>query len=101
DTLHPVRQGRLGAGASGEVGGDPADAARRPLAGGAGSRPVGTSELPIEEGRGGEDAKHRSARDGMSLHVFANIVTPYGTAANNHGETEGNVTTLQKLIWMG
>jgi CRISPR-associated protein Cst2 len=35
------------------------------------------------------------------LHVFANIVTPYGTAANNRGETEGNVTTLQKLIWMG
>jgi CRISPR-associated protein Cst2 len=37
----------------------------------------------------------------MALHVFANIVTPYGTAANNRGETEGNVTTLQKLIWMG
>jgi CRISPR-associated protein Cst2 len=37
----------------------------------------------------------------MSLHVFASIVTPYGTAANNRGETEGNVTTLQKLIWQG
>jgi CRISPR-associated protein Cst2 len=37
----------------------------------------------------------------MSLHIFANIVTPYGTAANNRGETEGNVTTLQKLIWLG
>ena len=37
----------------------------------------------------------------MSLHVFANIVTPFGTAANNRGETEGNVTTLQKLIWYG
>lgn len=37
----------------------------------------------------------------MTLHVFANIVTPYGTAANNRGENEGNVTTLQKLIWMG
>src|SRR3954452_15330613 len=37
----------------------------------------------------------------MSLHVFANIVTPFGTAANNRGETEGNITTLQKLIWMG
>lgn len=35
----------------------------------------------------------------MSLHVFANIVTPYGTAANNRGENEGNVTTLQKLMW--
>lgn len=37
----------------------------------------------------------------MSLHVFANIVTPYGTAANNRSETEGNITTLQKLIWQG
>lgn len=37
----------------------------------------------------------------MSLHVFASFVTPYGTAANNRAETEGNITTLQKLIWMG
>src|ERR1044071_7434434 len=37
----------------------------------------------------------------MSLHVFANIVTPFGTAANNRAETDGNITTLQKLIWMG
>ena len=37
----------------------------------------------------------------MSLHVFANIVTPFGTAANNRAETEGNITTLQKLIWQG
>ncbi len=37
----------------------------------------------------------------MSLHIFANIVTPFGTAANNRGETEGNITTLQKLIWHG
>ncbi|GIW92992.1 MAG: type I-B CRISPR-associated protein Cas7/Cst2/DevR [Pirellulaceae bacterium] len=37
----------------------------------------------------------------MSLHVFANIVTPYGTAANNRAETEGNITTLQKIIWQG
>ena len=37
----------------------------------------------------------------MSLHVFANIVTGFGTAANNRGETEGNITTLQKLIWKG
>lgn len=35
----------------------------------------------------------------MSMHVFANVVTPFGTAANNRGETEGNITTLQKLIW--
>jgi CRISPR-associated protein Cst2 len=37
----------------------------------------------------------------MAVHVFANIVTPFGTAANNRGETEGNITTLQKVIWMG
>ncbi len=37
----------------------------------------------------------------MTLHVFANIVTPFGTAANNRGETPGNTTTLQKLIWHG
>jgi len=37
----------------------------------------------------------------MSLHVFANIVTSYGTAANNRAETDGNITTLQKLIWQG
>jgi CRISPR-associated protein Cst2 len=37
----------------------------------------------------------------MSLHVFANFVTPFGTAANNRGETEGNITTLQKVLWMG
>jgi CRISPR-associated protein Cst2 len=37
----------------------------------------------------------------MSLHIFANLVTPFGTAANNRAETEGNITTLQKLIWQG
>ena len=37
----------------------------------------------------------------MSLHVFASIVTPFGTAANNRSETEGNITTLQKILWMG
>lgn len=37
----------------------------------------------------------------MSLHVFANVLTPFGTASNNRGETEGNTTTLQKLIWHG
>jgi len=37
----------------------------------------------------------------MSLHVFANFVTPFGTAANNRAETEGNTTTLQKLLWQG
>lgn len=37
----------------------------------------------------------------MSLHVFANFVTPFGTAANNRAENEGNITTLQKLLWLG
>ena len=37
----------------------------------------------------------------MSLHVFANFVTQFGTAANNRAENEGNITTLQKLLWMG
>lgn len=37
----------------------------------------------------------------MTVHIFAAVVTGYGTAANNRGETEGNTTTLQKLIWKG
>lgn len=37
----------------------------------------------------------------MALHVFGAIVTGYGCAANNRGETEGNITTLQKLLWKG
>lgn len=37
----------------------------------------------------------------MSLHVFGAIVTANGTAANNRGLTEGNITTLQKLVWNG
>jgi CRISPR-associated protein Cst2 len=37
----------------------------------------------------------------VSLHIFAAVVTPHGTAANNRGENEGNITTLQKLIWQG
>jgi CRISPR-associated protein Cst2 len=35
----------------------------------------------------------------MTLHVFGAIVTGHGTAANNRGITEGNITTLQKLLW--
>lgn len=35
----------------------------------------------------------------MSKHLFGLIVTPYGAAANNRGESEGNITTLQKLLW--
>src|SRR5205085_3026405 len=37
----------------------------------------------------------------MSKHLHGLIVTPYGVAANNRGENEGNITTLQKLLWKG
>ena len=37
----------------------------------------------------------------MSRHLFGIIVTPFGTAANNRGENEGNITTLQKMLWHG
>lgn len=37
----------------------------------------------------------------MSLHIFGAIITHHGTAANNRAETEGNITTLQKLLWFG
>ena len=37
----------------------------------------------------------------MSKHLFGLVATPYGTAANNRGETEGNITTLQKILWKG
>jgi len=37
----------------------------------------------------------------MTKHIHGTIVTQYGVAANNRGENEGNVTTLQKLIWKG
>ena len=35
----------------------------------------------------------------MSTHVFGAVVTAQGIAANNRGENEGNITTLQKLLW--
>jgi CRISPR-associated protein Cst2 len=35
----------------------------------------------------------------MSKHLFGSIVTGYGPAANNRGENDGNITTLQKLFW--
>jgi CRISPR-associated protein Cst2 len=37
----------------------------------------------------------------MTFHLFGNVLTGYGTAANNRGENEGNITTLQKLLWKG
>jgi len=35
----------------------------------------------------------------MSTHIHATILTAHGVAANNRGLTEGNITTLQKLVW--
>jgi CRISPR-associated protein Cst2 len=37
----------------------------------------------------------------MTKHLFGLVVTPHGTAANNRGENEGNIATLQKLLWNG
>jgi CRISPR-associated protein Cst2 len=37
----------------------------------------------------------------MTMHLFGAVVTADGVAANNRGETEGNLTTLQKLLWNG
>lgn len=37
----------------------------------------------------------------MTLHVFGAILTPEGIAANNRGESDGNITTLQKILWKG
>jgi CRISPR-associated protein Cst2 len=37
----------------------------------------------------------------MGKHLFGLIVTDHGTAANNRGESEGNITTLQKILWNG
>lgn len=34
-------------------------------------------------------------------HLFGNFLTHYGIAANNRGENEGNLATLQKVIWKG
>jgi CRISPR-associated protein Cst2 len=37
----------------------------------------------------------------MTIHIHAAVVTTHGTASNNRGVTEGNTTTLQKLVWNG
>jgi CRISPR-associated protein Cst2 len=37
----------------------------------------------------------------MGKHLFGLIVTDHGPAANNRGESEGNITTLQKILWNG
>jgi len=37
----------------------------------------------------------------MAKHLFGLVVTHHGTAANNRGETDGNISTLQKILWKG
>ncbi len=37
----------------------------------------------------------------MAKHLFGIVVTAHGIAANNRAETEGNITTLQKILWKG
>lgn len=37
----------------------------------------------------------------MSKHLFGIIATHHGAAANNRGTNDGNITTLQKLLWNG
>ena len=37
----------------------------------------------------------------MTFHLYGNILTFYGVAANNHAENQGNITTLQKFLWKG
>ncbi len=37
----------------------------------------------------------------MAWHLHGAIVTANGVAANNRGENEGNLTTLQKILWKG
>lgn len=38
----------------------------------------------------------------MSKHLFGLVVTAYGPAANNRGDSEGsNITPLQKILWNG
>src|SRR4051794_15528664 len=37
----------------------------------------------------------------MTMHLFGAIATAQGVAANNRGESEGNLATLQKILWQG
>ncbi|BAU65483.1 CRISPR-associated negative autoregulator [Stanieria sp. NIES-3757] len=37
----------------------------------------------------------------MTFYLYGNILTFYGVAANNRGENQGNISTLQKLLWKG
>src|SRR5262245_8030093 len=41
----------------------------------------------------------RKEKTQMTKHLFGLIATPYGPAANNRGENDGNITTLQKILW--
>src|SRR5690606_15727550 len=66
-------------------------------------RTRGIGELPRarRDSRRQRDGRRSDWRRRMTIHVFASFVTPNGTAANNRGVTEGNMTTLQKLVWKG
>lgn len=35
----------------------------------------------------------------MALHLFGAVITSTGIAANNRGENDGNIATLQKILW--
>lgn len=35
----------------------------------------------------------------MTMHLYGIVITPFGTASNNRGEAEGNLSTLQKILW--
>jgi len=37
----------------------------------------------------------------MTMHLFGAVLTGIGISSNNRGETEGNTTTLQKILWQG
>lgn len=37
----------------------------------------------------------------MTFHLYGNLLTFYGVAANNRGENQGKITTLQKFLWNG
>ncbi len=37
----------------------------------------------------------------MTFHLYGNLLTFYGVAANNRGENQGKIATLQKFLWNG
>ena len=37
----------------------------------------------------------------MSKHLFGIVLTGYGIASNNRGDSDGSITNLQKIMWQG